>query len=146
MRWLFVVVLAGGASPPPGPTWYGHVAGLKTPAGEEAVASLRERLKREDAANVRVRHAEAGDNARAAAVRLLGVNGAKGLILGPGLRDRGASAELADAVAGLVRVHEDGGWLEADLVQAADSLSFLETMVATFDSWVKSGRGSLALR
>src|SRR3954469_6601449 len=63
-------------------------------------------------------------------------------MIGPGLRDRGASAELADAVAGLVRVHEDGGWLEADLVQAADSLSFLETMVPLVVGWVESGRAS----
>jgi kynurenine formamidase len=39
-----------------------------------------------------------------------------------------------------VRVHEDGGWLEADLVQAADSLSFLETMVPLVLGWVETGR------
>jgi hypothetical protein len=61
-------------------------------------------------------------------------------MIGPGLRDRGASAELADEVAGIVRVHEDGGWLEADLVQAADSLSFLETMTPLVVGWVESGR------
>jgi len=58
----------------------------------------------------------------------------------PGLRDRGASEELAREVTGLVRVHEEGGWLEADLVQAADSLSFLETMVWLVVRWVESGR------
>ena len=61
-------------------------------------------------------------------------------IVTAGLRERGAPNELASEVAGLVRVHEDGGWPEADLVQAADSLSFLETMVPTIIEWVQSGR------
>jgi len=61
-------------------------------------------------------------------------------MIGPGLRERGASEELAREVAGLVRVHEDGGWPEADLVQAADSLSFLETMVPVIVEWVQGGR------
>ncbi len=61
-------------------------------------------------------------------------------MIGPGLRDRGASQELADEVAGIVRVHEDGGWRDADLVQAADSISFLETMVPLVIGWVESGR------
>ena len=61
-------------------------------------------------------------------------------MVAPGLIERGASDELAREVAGLVRVHEDGGWPEADLVQAADSLSFLETMVPTIVEWVESGR------
>jgi kynurenine formamidase len=61
-------------------------------------------------------------------------------IVAPGLRERGASEELIREVSGLVRVHEDGGWLEADLVQAADSLSFLETMVPLVAGWVESGR------
>ena len=39
-----------------------------------------------------------------------------------------------------MRVHEDGGWREADLVQAADSLSFLETMVPLVVAWVEEGR------
>ena len=57
-----------------------------------------------------------------------------------GLRERGASDELAREVSALVRVHEDGGWREADLVQAADSLSFLETMVPLVIAWVEEGR------
>ena len=61
-------------------------------------------------------------------------------MIGPGLIGRGASEELAREVAGLVRVHEEGGWPEADLVQAADSLSFLETMVPLIVGWVESGR------
>ena len=40
----------------------------------------------------------------------------------------------------LIRVHEDGGWREADLLQAADSISFLETMVPLVVGWVESGR------
>ena len=56
------------------------------------------------------------------------------------LGDLGADEALTREVAGLVRVHEEGGWLEADLVQAADSLSFLETMVPVILEWVESGR------
>lgn len=61
-------------------------------------------------------------------------------IVASGMRERGAPDALADEVAGLVRVHEEGGWPEADLVQAADSLSFLETMVPVIVGWVESGR------
>jgi kynurenine formamidase len=56
------------------------------------------------------------------------------------LADLGASDELVRETAGLVRVHEEGGWREADLVQAADSLSFLETMVPAVLAWVEEGR------
>jgi hypothetical protein len=58
------------------------------------------------------------------------------------LRDQGAPAELVADVDALVRVHEDGGWVEADLLQAADSLSFLETMVPLVVGWVESGRAT----
>jgi kynurenine formamidase len=61
-------------------------------------------------------------------------------MIGPGLIERGASEELAREVAALVRVHEEGGWPDADLVQAADSLSFLETMVPLIVGWVETGR------
>jgi hypothetical protein len=60
------------------------------------------------------------------------------------LRDQGAPEDLVGEVADLVRVHEDGGWREADLVQAADSLSFLETMVGLVVGWVESGRAPRA--
>jgi kynurenine formamidase len=63
-------------------------------------------------------------------------------IVAAGLLERGAGEALAGDVAGIVRVHEDGGWREADLVQAADSLSFLETMVPLVLAWVESGRAS----
>lgn len=56
------------------------------------------------------------------------------------LREQAAPAELVDGVEALVRVHEDGGWSEADLLQAADSLSFLDTMVPLVVGWVESGR------
>jgi hypothetical protein len=51
------------------------------------------------------------------------------------LRAQGAPAELVDEVAKLIRVHEDGGWREADLLQAADSLSFLDTMGWLVKRW-----------
>jgi hypothetical protein len=41
-----------------------------------------------------------------------------------------------------VLVHEDGGWPEANLVQAADSLSFLDTNVDLFLGMVRSGKRS----
>src|SRR5919112_4653802 len=65
-------------------------------------------------------------------------------MIAPGLIERGASEELAREVSGLVRVHEDGGWREADLVQAADSLSFLETMVPLVVGWIETGRAPRA--
>lgn len=58
------------------------------------------------------------------------------------LRERGASPELIDGVDALVRVHEDGGWPEAYLLQAADSLSFLDTLTPLTISWVQSGRAT----
>jgi hypothetical protein len=60
------------------------------------------------------------------------------------LREEGASPELVAEVDALVRVHEDGGWREADLLQAADSLSFLETMVPLVVGWVETGRAPRA--
>ncbi len=59
------------------------------------------------------------------------------------LREHEASEDLVTEVARLIRVHEIGGWSDADWVQAADSLSFLEVNVDFFlnridapdDSW-----------
>jgi hypothetical protein len=48
------------------------------------------------------------------------------------LREHQASETLIDEVASLIRVHEVGGWPEADLVQAADNLSFLEVNIDFF--------------
>jgi len=48
------------------------------------------------------------------------------------LRTQHASEALVTEVANLIRVHEMGGWEEADWVQAADSLSFLEVNIDFF--------------
>jgi hypothetical protein len=40
-----------------------------------------------------------------------------------------------ESVDALVRAHEEGGWREADLLQAADSISFLETMIPLVSAW-----------
>lgn len=55
------------------------------------------------------------------------------------LADHRAPPELTAEVAALVRVHETGGWPEADLLQAADSLSFLEIQVELFADRVRRG-------
>jgi hypothetical protein len=39
-------------------------------------------------------------------------------------------------------VHEDGGWPEADVLRAADSLSFLETRAPLVVGWIESGRAA----
>ncbi len=59
------------------------------------------------------------------------------------LREHDAPEALVMEVARLIRVHEIGGWEDANWVQAADSLSFLEVNVDFFldridapnDSW-----------
>jgi hypothetical protein len=56
------------------------------------------------------------------------------------LRAQDAPAALTERVAELVAVHELGGWPEADVLQAADSLSFLEVMVPVVEGWITSGR------
>lgn len=53
-------------------------------------------------------------------------------VVGAFLREQGAPEPLVTEVADLIRVHEFGGWPEADEVQAADSLSFLEVNVDLF--------------
>jgi hypothetical protein len=63
-------------------------------------------------------------------------------IAGAWLRQHGASADLADGVERLIRVHEDGGWPEADVLQAADSLSFLEVLAPLVVGWIESGRAT----
>jgi hypothetical protein len=60
------------------------------------------------------------------------------------LRDQGAWPELVAAVGDLVRRHETGGSPAADLVQAADSLSFLETKRSLMQRWLTEGRCDLA--
>lgn len=56
------------------------------------------------------------------------------------LREQGADAELIEQVRALVAAHEEGGWPEADLLQAADSLSFLETNVELFVRYAREGK------
>jgi hypothetical protein len=61
------------------------------------------------------------------------------------LRGEDADDALVVAVDELVRLHEWGGTLEADVVQAADSLSFFEVNweIVTL-RWVREGRASPA--
>jgi hypothetical protein len=54
------------------------------------------------------------------------------------LRENGASPELADEVSALIRLHEFGGNPDASLVQAADSLSFLEMNIDLFLDFARS--------
>ena len=65
-------------------------------------------------------------------------------IVGEWLAGEGAEQGLVAAVSDLVRAHEEGGWPEADLLQAADSLSFLEVNADRPAAWVREGRCDLA--
>lgn len=65
-------------------------------------------------------------------------------IVGTWLRENGASDALVHGVEALILAHETGGWLEADLVQAADSLSFFDTNIDLFLGFVRAGRFSAA--
>jgi hypothetical protein len=56
------------------------------------------------------------------------------------LREQAAAEAFVRDVEALVLVHEFGGWPEANLVQAADSLSFLETNIDLFLGFARSGR------
>ena len=60
------------------------------------------------------------------------------------LAEQGAPADVAAHTEALVRVHEEGGGPEADVLQAADSLSFLETMVPVVVKWAERGYGASA--
>lgn len=55
------------------------------------------------------------------------------------LREQRANPEVTGQVDELIKVHEFGGWPEADLVQAADSLSFLDVNVDLFPGFVRTG-------
>lgn len=59
------------------------------------------------------------------------------------LADRGAPAELCAAVAQPIREHEFGGSPDGDLMQACDSISFLETNAALVASWATRGMCSV---
>jgi hypothetical protein len=65
-------------------------------------------------------------------------------IVGTWLRGNGASDALVHNVETLILAHETGGWLEADLVQASDSLSFFDTNIDLFLGFVREGRFSAA--
>ena len=56
------------------------------------------------------------------------------------LASQDAADELVAAVGRLVAAHEAGGWREADLLQAADSLAFLEVNATRPAAWVRDGR------
>ena len=64
-------------------------------------------------------------------------------IVGEWLRGQQAPAPLVADVERLIVAHEIGGWPEADLVQAADSLSFLDTNIDLFLGFVRSNRFSI---
>jgi hypothetical protein len=55
------------------------------------------------------------------------------------LCEQDASDECIEQVARLIRAHEYGGDFDENLVQAADSLSFLEVNVDVFLGWLDAG-------
>jgi hypothetical protein len=63
-------------------------------------------------------------------------------IVGDWLRDQDADEDLIAEVERLIAAHETGGAPDEDLVQAADSLSFLEINAARVAAWFTSGRCS----
>jgi hypothetical protein len=63
--------------------------------------------------------------------------------VGEWLREQKADETFVEEVEKLIKVHEVGGWAEANLVQAADSLSFLETNIDLFLNMEQSGKRSL---
>jgi hypothetical protein len=63
-------------------------------------------------------------------------------IVGQWLAHEGAGDALIADVKRLILAHETGGTADEDLIQAADSLSFLETNAALVAGWYTSGRCS----
>ena len=63
-------------------------------------------------------------------------------IVGRWLAAEGAGGELVADVERLIRAHETGGAADEDLLQAADSLSFLEVNPPVVAGWYTSGRCS----
>lgn len=55
------------------------------------------------------------------------------------LREQGAPSELCVEVERLIRVHEEGGSPDENILQAADSLSFLEMMAPVTVAWLHRG-------
>jgi hypothetical protein len=64
-------------------------------------------------------------------------------IVGAWLREHKAGEALVREVEHLIRFHEFGGWPEANLVQAADSLSFLDVNIDLFLTMVRSGKRTI---
>ena len=62
------------------------------------------------------------------------------VIVGDWLCGEGAPEELVQDVRRLILAHETGGAPDEDLVQAADSLSFLEVNAGVVVRWFTSGR------
>jgi len=60
------------------------------------------------------------------------------------LAEQDAPRAMQEAVAALIERHETGGDPPADLLQAADSLSFLEVNAGRARAWVQEGRCDLA--
>jgi hypothetical protein len=60
------------------------------------------------------------------------------------LRETGATARVVEDVAELVRLHEVGGTARADVLQAADSISFLDVNDEVVLGWVADGRATRA--
>jgi hypothetical protein len=65
-------------------------------------------------------------------------------IVGAWLGENHADEDLVRDVGQLIEFHEFGGWQEANLVQAADSLSFLEVNIDLFLNMVRSGKRTIA--
>lgn len=63
---------------------------------------------------------------------------------GDWLRREGATTAFVHAVEELVRLHEVGGRPDADLLQAADSISFLDVNGHVVLKWVEDGRATPA--
>ena len=63
-------------------------------------------------------------------------------IVGEWLRKEGADEELVADVERLIRAHETGGTPDEDLIQAADSISFIEVNIDLPGRWAADGRAS----
>jgi hypothetical protein len=59
------------------------------------------------------------------------------------LREQGAATSLVTEVELLILLHECGGSAAADILQAADSLSFLEVNVPLVQRWIADGRAGV---
>ena len=59
------------------------------------------------------------------------------------LREQGADSALVGDVERLIVAHEVGGGTDEDVLQAADSLSFLEVNIGLPATWASEGRCSL---